>query len=453
MKVPQNEESGAEDIMDNADKSSLPVVVIIGGGFGGLSAARKLANAPVKIVLIDRSNHHLFQPLLYQVATAGLSPADIAKPIRSILSGQKNVGVVFDEVTGIDVAKKLVHTGDLTFGYDYLIVAAGARHSYFGHPEWEKFAPGLKSIDDATAIRRRILTAFEIAEKSTASEDMQAALTFVVVGAGPTGVEMAGAIAELARFTLAKDFRRIDPTSAKVLLIEAGPRVLPSFAPELSSKALTYLENMHVDVRLNHRVEDVGDGYVIVNGEDIITRTVIWAAGNAATPLAKDLGAETDKQGRMLVKDDLSVPGHPEIYAIGDMAFIKDKAGKPVPGVSPAAMQEGKHAADNIVLQIHGKPTRPFYYFDKGSLATIGRHTAIADLHGIHLGGFIGWLIWAFVHLFFLIGFKNRLFVFFNWAWAYFKYNKGSRLITGHYSGELRLPPKEPIYPDDINKL
>ncbi len=411
--------------------ASPPVVVIIGGGFGGLTAAKALDRAPVKVILIDRSNHHLFQPLLYQVATAGLSPADIAQPIRAILRDQKNVTVVLDEVTEIRPDTREVVTRDITFSYDYLIVAAGARHHYFGHDEWEQFAPGLKSLTDAVEIRRRVLLAFEVAEKARTDAERIPAMTFVVVGAGPTGVEMAGAISELARFTLRRDFRIIDPADARVILVEAGPRVLPTFAPELSESALEQLHGLKVEVRLNSAVTRLAEGEVDINKEVIPTRTVIWAAGNKASFLAAMLGGETDRQGRVKVNADLTVAGRPEIQAIGDMVSATYDDGKPVPGVSPAAMQAGRHAAANVLRQVRGKKPEPWRYFDKGSMATIGRNAAVAQIGPSKFGGLPAWAAWVFIHLLFLMGFRNRSAVFLQWVWAYLTYGKGARLISG----------------------
>ena len=414
-----------------SEKASLPVVVIIGGGFGGLSAAKALGEAPVSVILIDRSNHHLFQPLLYQVATAELSPGDIAQPIRAILRDQANVRVILDEVKQIKPETREVITEDLTFKYDYLIVAAGARHHYFGNDQWEAQAPGLKSIKDALEIRRRVLLAFEVAEKAKSEEERKQALTFVVVGAGPTGVEMAGAISELARFTLRRDFRNIDPTSSRVILVEAAPRVLPPFAPELSESALRQLQQLHVEVLLNSAVTRLADGEVDINQQVIKTRTVIWAAGNKASPLAGMLGGEVDRAGRVKVNPDLTIPGHPEIQAIGDMMATTFDGGKPVPGVSPAALQAGRHAAANIKRQIQGQQPEAWNYFDKGSMATIGRYKAVAAFAGMKISGFPAWLAWLFVHILFLIGFRNRVFVFWQWTWAHVNYSKGARLITG----------------------
>lgn len=417
--------------ISSTEKACPPVLVVVGGGFGGLSAVKELDGKPVKIILIDRSNHHLFQPLLYQVATAGLSPADIAQPIRAILRNQENVTVVLDEVKEIRTDTREVATGDLTFHYDYLLVAAGARHHYFGNTDWEPLAPGLKSLEDAVELRRRVLLAFEVAEKAPTPALREAAMTFVVVGAGPTGVEMAGAISELARFTLRKDFRRINPAEARVILIEAGPRVLPTFDPSLSESAMRQLKNLHVDVRVNSAVKRIAEGEVQVDETVIPTRTVIWAAGNKASPLAAMLGGEVDRQGRVKVNADLSIPGQPHIFAIGDMITTTFDGGKPVPGVSPAAMQAGRHAAKNILHLIQREATEPWNYFDKGSMATIGRNAAVAQIGAFKFGGLLAWAAWVFVHLLFLIGFRNRSAVFLQWTWAYFTYGKGARLISG----------------------
>lgn len=422
------------------EKASLPVVVIIGGGFGGLNAAKELDGAPVQVILIDRSNHHLFQPLLYQVATAGLSPADIAQPIRAILSKQQNVRVVLDEVKEIRRDTKEVITGDLTFRYDYLIVAAGARHSYFGNDSWEQFAPGLKSIADAVELRRRVLLAFEVAEKAETEEERKAAMTFVVVGAGPTGVEMAGAISELARHTLLKDFRTINPADAHVILVEAGPRVLPTFSESTSESALQQLKNLHVDVRLKSAVTRLAEYEVDINQDSIMARTIVWAAGNKASPLAAMLGGETDRPGRVKINRDLTVPGHPEIQAIGDMAATTFGNGRPVPGVSPAAIQAGRHAAKNVIRMVKGQKPTEWEYFDKGSMATIGRNAAVAEIGPFKMQGFIAWSAWVFVHLMFLIGFRNRSAVFLQWIWAYFTYGKGARLISGSVDRQGTLP-------------
>ena len=421
-----------------APNESLPNVVIIGGGFGGLYTAKELAEKAVRITLVDRTNHHLFQPLLYQVATAGLSPADIAQPIRHILKEAKNIEVVMAEVDRIDTSSKQVHTAQgLIFPYDYLVVAAGARHSYFGHDEWERFAPGLKSLEDALELRRRILNAFEAAEMANSDEDRRAALTFVVVGAGPTGVEMAGAVAELARHTLAEDFRRADPRATRVLLVEGVSRVLPAFREDLSRSALKQLQSMGVEVRTGAMVKEVTNLGVTVNEEFVPSRTVIWAAGNAAAPIGKSLGAETDRAGRVIVNEDLTVPGHPEVFAIGDMACFKHQTGQPLPALSPVAMQMGRHAAKNILSRLQGQKLAAFRYFDKGTMATIGRNKAIADLKFVRFGGYLAWLSWLFVHLIFLIGLRNRLMVFFQWTWAYLTYGRGARLIYGTFKPQV----------------
>jgi len=411
------------------NQSSLPVVIIIGGGFGGLSAARALANVAVRIILVDKSNHHLFQPLLYQVATSGLAEADIAEPIRSILRNQRNVEIFLDEVTRINTVEKLVVTSDLTLHYDYLILACGARHSYFGKDEWEQHAPGLKTLGDAVNIRNRILMAFEVAEKASVPEERKRAMTFVVVGGGPTGVETAGAIAELAYCTLKRDFRHINPAEARIILIEATSHILPTFDLVLSRKALEQLKKLRVDVRLNAKVTRITEDYVEVSGITIPTRTVIWAAGNMASPLGSQLGVEVDRQGRVMVNADMSIPGHPEVFVIGDMAFAKRANGTPVPGVSPAAVQAGRHVARNILRLLNGTSTKHFEYVDKGSMATIGRHAAIADLHLIKFSGYFAWITWAFIHLYFLIGFRKRSRVFLSWVFSYLTYTTTSRII------------------------
>jgi NADH:ubiquinone reductase (H+-translocating) len=408
-----------------------PRVVIIGGGFGGLYAAKELADKPAEVTLLDRTNHHLFQPLLYQVASAGLSPGDIAQPIRHILKHSNHLEVVMAQVDEIDVAKKLVIARNRSVSYDYLIIAAGARHSYFGHEEWERFAPGLKNLEDALELRRRILEAFEVAEIAENADERRKALTFVVVGAGPTGVEMAGAIAELAHRSLADDFHKVNPRDAKIILVDAADRVLPSFDQKLSDSARRQLEQLQVEVRTGVMVKQVGAEGVRVGDELISARTIIWAAGNAASPLGKSLGVELDRVGRVKVNEDLTIPGHPEVFVIGDMALFSHQTGKPLPGVCPVAMQMGRHAARNIMAAAQGKPMAPFRYRDKGQMATIGRNRAIADLKVVEFGGFLAWLSWLFIHLIFLIGFRNRVFVFFQWMWAYFSYARGARLIYG----------------------
>jgi NADH dehydrogenase len=428
----------------SSSAESLPKIVIVGGGFGGVTAAKELAGKGVSVTLIDRTNHHLFQPLLYQVATAGLSPADIAQPIRHILRDAKNIEVVLGEVGWIDSdAKQIWTTDNLGYAYDYLILAAGARHSYFGHDAWESFAPGLKSLEDAIELRRRILRAFEAAEMSHSEEERQAALTFTIVGAGPTGVEMAGAIAELAHKTLSQDFRRIDSRSARVLLLDGAPRILPTFSEDLSLSALRQLQRMGVEVHTGAIVKEVSERGVTVNGEFVPSRTVVWAAGNAASPIGKGLGASVDRAGRMIVNEDLSVPGHPEIFAIGDMTCFKHQTGQPLPGVSPVAMQMGRRASKNILLLIQGKNPQPFRYFDKGSMATIGRNKAIADLKFARFGGYLAWLTWLFVHLIFLVGLRNQLLVLFQWTWSYLTFGRGARLIYGTFCPKKPAPSPE----------
>ncbi len=418
---------------------NLPRVVIIGGGFAGLEAAKALRKTNVRVTLLDRQNHHLFQPLLYQVATAALSPADIAEPLRHILRRQDNAEVIMADVQRADVDRKKVVTADGEIDYDFLVVAAGARHSYFGHDKWEKFAPGLKNLDDALEIRRRMLLAFEIAEKTDDDAERDAAMTFVIVGAGPTGVEMAGAIAEIARITLVKDFRHIDPAQARVILIEHAPRVLPPFAPDLSESARRQLFDIGVEVRVSTLVEKISDeGVTLKGGEQIPARTVVWAAGNAASPLGASLGVPLDKQGRVIVKEDCSIPGHREVFAIGDMAHFSLGGDAALPGLSPVAMQQGRHVARQIKTLLAGGWTQRFEYFDKGTMATIGRNKAVADAGFMRFTGFTAWLAWLFVHIIFLVGFRNKILVLMNWAWAYVTYGRGARLITGRNWGGKR---------------
>jgi len=417
-----------------------PRVVIIGAGFGGLEAAKKLAGETVRVTVVDRTNYHLFQPLLYQVATAALSPADIAAPVRAILSKSKNMEVILAEVESIDVNAKKVRMVDEELDYDYLIVATGARHSYFGHPEWEKLAPGLKSLEDAVEIRRRILLAFEYAERISDEAARKAAMTFVVIGGGPTGVEMAGAIAEIARYTLAKDFRHIDPSQARVILVEADPWVLAAFPDDLQISARKQLVDLGVEVRTGIHATNLSEEGLQVGDEFIPCRVRIWAAGNNASFVGHSLGAPIDRVGRVIVNKDLTIPDHPEVQVIGDLANFSHQTGQPLPGVSPVAMQQGRHAAHNILAMIDGRKPQRFWYFDKGSMATIGRNKAVADLKLIHLSGIPAWLAWLFVHIIFLVGFRNRLAVLFQWAWAYFSFNKGARLITRNFQSEQRPP-------------
>ncbi len=417
----------------------LPRVVILGGGFGGLYAARALKGAPVQITLVDRRNFHLFQPLLYQVATAALSPGDIAGAIRAIVHGQKNVRVWMGEVVRIDVQGRCVHLAEAELPYDYLVVATGATHAYFGHPEWEAEAPGLKTVDDATEIRRRFLLAFEAAERETDPAARRRLLTFVIVGAGPTGVELAGAMAEIARKAMRREFDAIDTASACVVLLEGGPRILPSYPASLSEKARRQLEKLGVEVRTNALVTEIEHGRVHVAGrsdEVLDAGNVFWAAGVAASPIGKTLGVPLDSAGRVVVGDDCTILGHPELFVIGDLAHLEQE-GQLVPGVAPAAMQMGRYVARQIRREVEGKPREPFRYFDKGSLAVIGRAAAVAHIGRLQLSGFLAWFVWLFVHIMHLIGFRNRLVVLVDWAWAYLSWQRGVRLITGEPRLEL----------------
>jgi len=420
--------------------NSKPHVVIIGAGFGGLEAAKKLACKDVRVTVIDRTNYHLFQPLLYQVATAALSPADIAAPIRAILSKCRNVEVILAEVESVDVDAKKVKTVDLQIDYDYLILATGARHSYFGHGEWEKLAPGLKSLEDAVELRRRILMAFEYAEKINDEKARSAAMNFVIIGGGPTGVELAGAIAEISRHTLARDFRHINPSEARVILIEGDSRLLAAYPPDLSESARKQLTDLGVEVRTNTRATNLTEAGVQIGDEFIPCRVKIWAAGNNASFVGKTLGVPADRAGRVIVNEDLTVPGHPEVQVIGDLANFTHQTGEPLPGISPVAMQQGRHAARNVLAMIKGRKAKRFRYWDKGTMATIGRNKAVADLRFLHLSGRLAWLAWLFVHILFLVGFRNRLLVFIQWAWAYFTFDKGARLITRNFQSEQRPP-------------
>ncbi len=423
-----------------AASPKIPRVVIIGAGFGGLEAAKKLSGRAVQVTVVDRTNYHLFQPLLYQVATAALSPADIAAPVRAVLSKCKNLEVILAEVQSIDVNAKKVKMVDGELDYDYLIVATGARHSYFGHPEWERLAPGLKSLEDAVEIRRRILMAFEYAEKISDEAARKAAMTFVVIGGGPTGVEMAGAIAEIARYTLAKDFRHIDPSQARVILVEADPWVLAAFPEDLQISARKQLVDLGVELRTGVHATNLSEQGLQVGDEFIPCHVKIWAAGNNASFVGHSLGAPIDRVGRVIVNKDLTIPDHPEVQVIGDLANFSHQTGQPLPGVSPVAMQQGRHAAHNILAMIDGRKPQRFWYFDKGSMATIGRNKAVADLKLVYLSGIPAWLAWLFVHIIFLVGFRNRLAVLFQWAWAYFSFNKGARLITRNFQSEQRPP-------------
>jgi NADH:ubiquinone reductase (H+-translocating) len=418
------------------DQKTKPRVVIVGAGFGGLLAARTLARHPVHITLVDRQNFHTFQPLLYQVATAGLSPGEIAAPIRWIMRGDHNVEVLMSEVQGFDLSRRVVKLEEGDIGYDYLIVAAGASHAYFGHDDWEPFAPGLKTVEDALEIRRRVLLAFELAEREAADskgndEKGQVELNFVVVGGGPTGVELAGTLAEIAHQVLTNEFHSIDPKRTRIVLLEGGPRVLPAYPEDLSRSAEEQLRHLGVQVQTSAMVTCVEPGFVHVGETKVPATVILWAAGVAASPLGKSLGAPVDRAGRVLVNPDLSIPGHPEVFVVGDLAALKDEHGKWLPGVAPVAIQEGKATAQNIVNDLRGKPRKNFHYWNKGSLATIGRAAAVADFGKIHISGFLAWLSWLSVHIFFLIGFRNRIIVLIQWAWSYLTYERGARLITG----------------------
>lgn len=414
-----------------AEQQPTPHVVIVGGGFGGLYAARALKRAKARVTLVDRRNHHLFQPLLYQVATAALNPADIAAPIRSILRRQANVSVVLGEAVQVDAVGKRVMLADGELSYDYLIVATGATHSYFGHDAWARDAPGLKSIEDALEIRRRVFLAYERAEREPVADGRRAWLTFVIIGAGATGVEMAGALAEISRSALSGEFRHIEPRKARIILIEGMPRVLPTYPPDLSAKAQQQLESLGVEVRTGTRVTGVDALGVLIGEERLAARTVVWAAGVQASPLARSLGVPLDRAGRVLVRADLTIPGREDVFVIGDLAAL-EQDGKPVPGVSPAAIQEGRHAAANILRALRAEPMRPFRYFDKGSFATIGRGAAIGDIRGrLRLWGFPAWVAWLTIHIFFLIGFRNRFLVLAQWIYSYVTFRRGARLITG----------------------
>jgi NADH dehydrogenase len=409
---------------------AVPRVVIIGGGFGGLTVARGLGNAPVAVTLVDRSNHHLFQPLLYQVATAGLSPADISAPIRGVLRRQRNTEVLLAEVTGVDVKNRRIQLGDRTLPYDYLVIATGARHSYFGHDEWEARAPGLKSISDATLIRREVLLAFEQAELEADFERRAAHLTFVIVGAGPTGVELAGAIAELAHRALVNDFRHFDPRSTRILLLEAGPRILPTFSERLAERARRELVRLGVTVCTGQAVEQVDATGVTTAGQHIAAGTVLWAAGVMASPAAQWLGVTPDRAGRVVVERTLTVPDHPEIFVIGDTASASDGE-RPLPGVASVAMQQGRYVARAIRRKVAGgAPPPPYIYHDKGSLATVGRAFAVAHIWHVELSGYLAWLMWLVVHIWYLIGFQNRLLVMVQWAWVYLTHQRPARLIV-----------------------
>lgn len=407
-------------------------VVIVGAGFAGLNAAKRLSSlADIDITLIDRENHHLFQPLLYQVAMAALSPADIAVPIRSMLADRRNVRVIKAAAHSVDLGAKQVATDSGAFSYDYLLVACGAKHAYFGREEWEPFAPGLKTLPQATEVRRRVLEAFEAAEREPQSEKRRAHLTFVIVGGGPTGVELAGAIGEMSRYTLARDFRSIDPRQTRVILVEAGQRILPAFAPELSARAMRDLESLGVQVWTSARVTAVTAEGVTVGAENVASSTVLWAAGVRAADIGRSLGIPVDNVGRVIVNNDLSVPEHNEVFVAGDLAHCLDKNGALLPGVAPVAKQQGVYVADMIARDLKGKPREPFVYADKGKLATIGRARAIVEMGGFKLAGRFAWWVWLVVHIYYLNGFRNRLSVLIQWAWSYLNFSRGARLIVG----------------------
>ncbi|HXY18500.1 MAG TPA: NAD(P)/FAD-dependent oxidoreductase [Gemmatimonadales bacterium] len=414
-----------------------PRVVIVGGGFGGLYAARALRRARVDVTVVDRTNHHVFQPLLYQVATAGLSPSQIAYPVRGVLRRQANTRVLMATVTGVDVAHRRVLLADGDLAYDFLILAPGARHSYFGHPEWEPLAPGLKTIDDALGVRARILSAFERAERERDPERRRALLTFVVVGGGPTGVELAGAIGEIACKVMARDFRTIDTRDTRTILVEAGPRILPAFPPGLAEKAERSLERLCVEVRAGEAVTRLEEGAVWLGADRIACATVLWAAGVAPSPIGRTLGVPLDRAGRVVVNADLSIPGHPEVFVIGDLAAASDERGRPLPGLAPVAIQEGEYAARVVAREAGGRgaagspPRAPFRYRDRGTMATIGRAAAVVDLGRLRLSGYPAWLLWCFIHILWLIGFRNRFVVMIEWAWAYLRFERSARLITG----------------------
>lgn len=413
-------------------------MVIVGGGFAGLNAAKAFRNAPVRVTVVDRTNYHLFQPMLYQVATAALDTSEIASPIRSILRRQRNTDVLMADVIRVDVARRTVAcTGGHELPYDYLLLAPGGRHAYFGHEAWEACAPGLKTADDAEEVRRRILLAFEAAEIEPDLERRRALLTFVIVGGGPTGVEVAGAIAEIRQYALRRDFRRIDPRAATVMLLEGGRQLLPSYPPGLGEVARVALRRLGVDVRTETFVTDVQPDHVSAGRLVIPTRTVVWAAGNRASPVLESLGTPLDPAGRAIVEPDCSIPGHPEVFVLGDAAALRQPDGTLLPGLCPVAIQQGRHAAAAVMAELAGKSRRPFVYRDRGQLAVIGRGRGVADIGRLHFGGFLGWLTWVFVHIFFLIGFRNRIVVMIDWAYSYFTYARGARVITGRDSRTL----------------
>ena len=407
-------------------------VVIVGGGFAGLNAAKGLGAAEdVEVTLIDKHNHHLFQPLLYQVAMAGLSPADIAAPIRSMLSRYSNIRVLLGKVQSVELNQKLVIADIGQFPYDYLVLCCGANHSYFGHDEWEAYAPGLKTLEQATEIRRRVLTAFENAERAPDPDERRKYLTFVIIGGGPTGVELAGAIGEMSRYTLAKDFRSINAKSARIILIEAGPRILPAFSEPQAARAMRDLEGLGVQVWTSSSVTAIDAEGVQAGKERLQAGTVLWAAGVKASSIGRQAGFETDAQGRVVVASDLSVAGHPEVFVAGDQARHTHQTGKPLPGTAPVAMQQGRYIAQTIRAELKGQPRRPFHFVDKGQMATIGRSKAILEIGSLRLSGFLAWLVWLAVHIYYLTGFEHRLLVVLQWAWSYLTFGRGARLIVG----------------------
>jgi NADH dehydrogenase len=435
--------------IESESNTRKPRVVIVGGGFAGLQAAMRLAGKPVEVMLVDRRNHHTFQPLLYQVALAALSPGDIAQPIRSIFRNRQNVDVLMDEVVGIDAAAKSIHLhSSANLPYDYLILATGSTHSYFGHDDWEPYAPGLKTVEDAIEIRRRVLLAFELAEREALEHGTHPPLNFVIVGGGPTGVELAGAISDISRLYMRKDFRHIDPSQARVIVIEGAPRILATYPEDLSRDATEQLHRLGVEVRNNAVVTDVQPGYVIANGERVESVVTLWAAGVQASPLGKMLGAEMDKRGAIFVDSYLNPAGHPEIFVCGDLAHVVEN-GRQIPGVAQPAMQMGAHAAKEILEDMAGKPRTKFHYFDKGDMATIGRHSAVADVKWpfhAHMHGLPAWMTWLTIHIYFLIGFRNRIVVMLQWIWMYFALSVGPRLITGSQKlpGWRKLTDGEP---------
>ena len=436
--------------MENTAQNQRARVVIVGGGFGGLNAALGLANSDLEVTLLDRKNHHTFQPLLYQVALAALSPADISAPIRRAVHGKKNIQVLIGNVIGFDVERRLIQLEEGDFvPYDYLVLAAGATHSYFGHDEWSELAPGLKTLEDATEIRRRVLLAFELAERETLLENHSCPLNFVIVGGGPTGVELAGAISEISKHVLSADFHATDPRRARIMLLEGGPRVLPSYSEDLSMSAQRQLEQLGVEVRTNTLVTNIEPGVVYVGEEKIDSVVTLWAAGVKASALGRALGCKIDRSGRVIVSDRLNVEGHPEIFVIGDLAHFEQN-GAPVPGVAPVAIQMGRYVAKEIRRRVQNQSSRPFSYWDKGSMAKIGRTKGIAQIGKIHLSGLIAWAAWLFIHLIYLIGYRNRFFVLLNWGWQYLSWQSGARLITGsnklpgwHSHPETHAPERE----------